>query len=177
MYYGGDKATCVYDHDIGILVYEGNNTLSTAYTGMITTLAHSQCLTHHSLYTPSSRMRSFLSHQPRTAQRPVRIFIALLHNRTMTSQTTRAPVLKTLNAAVRGLLTLAAASCGPHMKGGFTKVHFYSVDNRGPSPSPSLSRVDMSVGMITRRPLAFLVSGTQLTSRELLSSQGSAVVY
>ena len=148
------------------------------YTGMITTMAHSQCLTHHSvyMYTPSSRMRSFLSHQPRTAQRPVRIFIALLHNRTMTSQTTRAPALKTLNAAVRGLLTLAAA-CGPHMKGGFTKVHFYSVDNRGPSPSPSLSRVDMSVGMVTRRPLAFLVSGTQLTSRELLSSQGSAVVY
>ena len=89
----------------------------------------------------------------------------LLHTRKMASrwqaaQTTRAPALEALNAAVRGLLTLAA----PHMKGGFTKVHFYGADSRGSSPSPSRPRVDRSVAMITRHPLAFRVSGTRLTS-------------
>ena len=118
------------------------------------------------LYTPSERQSEEPSVTPAADCPTPRAHVlfhcsnrqALLQKLTMASrwqaaQTTRAPALKALNAAMRGLLALAA----PHVKGGFTKVHFYS---RGSSPSPSRSRVDRSVVMITRHSLAFRVSGT-----------------
>ena len=147
-------------------MYDGNQTRCIADTDQITTMPHSQCLTHYSLYTPSERQSEEPSVTPAADCPTPRAHVlfhcsnrqALLQKLTMASrwqaaQTTRAPALKALNAAMRGLLALAA----PHVKGGFTKVHFYS---RGSSPSPSRSRVDRSVAMITRHPLAFRVSGT-----------------